>query len=123
PTTVHDLTVGGVTSDRLAPGESQTFDVGVVGGDLDGWCTVAGHRQMGMVFTVLAEGGAAAAPEPSQGTGDAAGTSPDHGDAGEQPPSAVDTPIEEVMPAELPPLTDETTHRLTLEVEEVELEV
>ncbi|WP_022918574.1 multicopper oxidase domain-containing protein [Ruania albidiflava] len=123
PTTVHDLTVGGVTSDRLAPGESQTLDVGVVGEDLDGWCTVAGHRQMGMVFTVLAEGGAAAAPEPTAGTGDAAGTSPDHGDAQDQGPSAVDTPIEAVVPAELPPLTDETTHRLTLAVEEVELEV
>src|SRR5699024_12686610 len=65
PTTVHDLTVGGVTSDRLAPGESQTLDVGVVGEDLDGWCTVAGHRQMGMVFTVLAEG---AAPGSTAGT-------------------------------------------------------
>src|SRR5699024_12857988 len=91
PTTLHDLTVGGVTSDRLAPGESQTLDVGVVGGDLDGWCTVAGHRQMGTVFTVLAEGGATGAA-PSTGSQDEDETSenetsPDHGDADEQPPS------------------------------------
>src|SRR5699024_12748534 len=64
-----------------------------------------------------------AAPGSTAGTDDAAGASPDHGDADDQLPSAVDTPIEDVVPAELPPLTDETTHRLTLAVEEVELEV
>ena len=31
-------------------GESATLDVGVVGRDLDGWCSVVGHRQMGMVL-------------------------------------------------------------------------
>ena len=35
---------------RLAPGQRRSVDVGVVGRDLDGWCSVAGHRQMGMVF-------------------------------------------------------------------------
>lgn len=121
PTTVHDLTVGGVTSERLAPGESQTLDVGVVGGDLDGWCTVAGHRQMGMVFTVLAEsapgtGSDTASPAPTE-------TSSGHGDHGEQPSSAVDVPIENVVDVQLAPLTDERVHHLTLEVQEVELEV
>ena len=118
PTTVHDLTIGGVTSDRLAQKESQTIDVGVVGEKLNGWCTVAGHRQMGMVFTVLAEG---AAPKPSEGTDDAARTSPDHDRSHDQGLSAAD--VQDVVPAELPTLTGDTTHRLTLEVEEVELEV
>src|SRR5699024_9508256 len=50
---VHDLTLeNGVTSERLSPGESATLDVGVVDQDIEGWCSVAGHRQMGMVFDI-----------------------------------------------------------------------
>ena len=37
---------------RLQPGESAELDAGVVGRDLDGWCSVVGHRQMGMVLHV-----------------------------------------------------------------------
>lgn len=115
---VHDLTVGGVTSNRLAPGESQTIEVGVVGADLDGWCTVAGHRQMGMTLTVHAEGGSS----------DASGTEPaemstDHRGPPDPAPAALDVPIENVIDPQLPGLTIERTHRLTLEVQEVELEV
>ena len=52
---VHELVVeNGAGSGRLSPGEQGTVDVGVVGGDLDGWCPVAGHRQMGMTLTIVA---------------------------------------------------------------------
>ena len=55
---VHDLVLdNGTDSGRLSPGESATLDVGIVGEDLDGWCSIAGHRQMGMVFAVNAIGG------------------------------------------------------------------
>lgn len=55
---VHDLVLeDGTTSGRLAPGESATVEVGVVTADLDGWCSVAGHRLMGMTLTVVATGG------------------------------------------------------------------
>ena len=57
----HDLVLSnGAHTGRIAPGESATLDAGVIGSDLDGWCSVAGHRQMGMVLTVRATGGAPA---------------------------------------------------------------
>jgi nitrite reductase (NO-forming) len=57
-TDVHDLTVeNGVRSPRLAPGESATVEVGVVGADLTAWCSVAGHRLMGMELQIRATGG------------------------------------------------------------------
>lgn len=60
PEQVHDLVVEtGVTSGRLGPGERKDVDVGVVGGDLDAWCSVAGHRQMGMTMQIRATGAAA----------------------------------------------------------------
>ncbi|WP_457461100.1 multicopper oxidase domain-containing protein [Streptomyces sp. TE5632] len=67
----HDLVLEtGARTARLAPGKWGTLDAGVVGRDLDGWCSVVGHRQMGMVLTVEATG----SPERSAaGHGDAAG--------------------------------------------------
>lgn len=56
----HDLVLSnGTRTGRLAPGEQAVLDAGVVGADLDGWCSIAGHRQMGMTLTVRTEGGAA----------------------------------------------------------------
>ena len=37
----------------LAPGQSETLDIGVVTGDLDAWCGIAGHRQQGMVLSIV----------------------------------------------------------------------
>ncbi|MFV0534106.1 MAG: cupredoxin domain-containing protein [Cumulibacter sp.] len=52
-TQVHDLVLDtGHTSGRLSPGESATIDVGVVGRDLGGWCSVIGHRRMGMTMQI-----------------------------------------------------------------------
>ncbi len=63
---VHDLVLdSGADSGRLAPGESTRLDVGVVGRALDGWCSVLGHRQMGMVFAVEVSGSAARRAEAS----------------------------------------------------------
>ncbi|MDN5764860.1 MAG: multicopper oxidase domain-containing protein [Humibacillus sp.] len=57
PETVHDLVLDtGADSGRLDPGARASLDVGVVGRDLQGWCSVVGHRQMGMVFEVVAVG-------------------------------------------------------------------
>ncbi|MGH3507326.1 MAG: multicopper oxidase domain-containing protein [Nocardioidaceae bacterium] len=54
---VHDLVLEtGHDSGRISPGEEATLDVGVVGRDLDGWCSVVGHRQMGMTLTVEVSG-------------------------------------------------------------------
>jgi len=53
----HDLVLAnGTRTDRIDPGETAVLDAGVIGGDVDGWCSVAGHRQMGMTLTVRASG-------------------------------------------------------------------
>lgn len=59
---VHDLALDtGAKTDRLGGGDVQRLDVGVVGRDVEGWCTVAGHRRMGMVLHVRVTGAAPAA--------------------------------------------------------------
>jgi nitrite reductase (NO-forming) len=114
---VHDLVLAtGQDSGRLAPGESATVDAGVIGGDVEGWCSVVGHRQMGMTLQIAVVGGA-------QGQHAAAGhdggpraaddldftAAPDAGFTGHDPV--------------LPPLTGERVHRRTFTVTEVEREV
>ncbi|CAM5792393.1 multicopper oxidase domain-containing protein [Cellulomonas persica] len=94
---VHDLVVAnGATTGRLAPGSSASVDVGVVGGDLDAWCSVAGHRLMGMTLTIVATGTpqVAAPPDGEQpadageagdahaGPGASGGAHHDHGGTG-----------------------------------------
>ncbi|WP_243058400.1 multicopper oxidase domain-containing protein [Nocardioides sp. SR21] len=100
---LHDLVLEtGVDSGRLAPGEETSVDVGVVGRALDGWCSLVGHRQMGMTLRVNVTDG-------------------DHHlhhlDTPESDHDAVD--------AELPPLRGHgpQTHRVTMTVGEVEREV
>lgn len=132
---VHDLVfANGVGSQRLAPGGTQTLDVGVITGNLDGWCSVVGHRQMGMTLTVAAvEGDTSAAPGEGDGTG---GAAPGEGGIGHDghvpaPGSGIDltaapgpgfTPADAVLPP-LPPSTGPTTHRVTLTVEDTQVEV
>lgn len=54
---VHDLVLdSGADSGRLSPGQSVVLDVGVIGRDIEGWCSLVGHRQMGMVFHVHVTG-------------------------------------------------------------------
>lgn len=51
---VHDLVLSnGADSGRLYPGESATVEAGVITDSLPGWCSVAGHRQMGMTLEVV----------------------------------------------------------------------
>ena len=56
-TEVHDLVLAtGQTTGRLAVGESKTITVNNVREPIAGWCSVAGHRAMGMVFDVKVGG-------------------------------------------------------------------
>ncbi|ACZ30664.1 multicopper oxidase type 3 [Xylanimonas cellulosilytica DSM 15894] len=53
----HDLVfANGAAIEPLAPGASATVDVGVVGASTEGWCSLPGHRQMGMVVHVVVTG-------------------------------------------------------------------
>jgi len=117
---VHDLTLdNGVKSKRLGPGESQTLDVGIVSRTLDGWCSIAGHRQLGMVMAIEAVGGAAT-PE----------AGPHHGAAGSGTSAAADVDLAREPSASfvardpvLPPAPSATVHRQTFTVTDVRTEV
>ena len=53
----HDLVFEtGVSSGSLAAGETKELDLGVIGGDVEGWCSLPGHREMGMTLHVQATG-------------------------------------------------------------------
>jgi nitrite reductase (NO-forming) len=120
----HDLVfANGAALDALAPGAQATLDVGVIGADLEGWCSLPGHRQMGMVVDVVAVGAGAtdtAGGHDMDGM-DHAGSSSDAGSSSGAPTMA------ELMaaaqdatphPAALPPLQDETVHSYTFTVTE-----
>ncbi len=56
---VHDLVLAnGAESGRLSPGQSAEVDAGIITADLDGWCSIVGHRQMGMVMHIAVTGAA-----------------------------------------------------------------
>ncbi len=127
PTTSHDLVLatGGKTP-RLAPGASAELDAGVIGGPVDGWCSVVGHRQMGMVFAIQVEGdssaGAAMPTQPSDHSGHRMGPgAPPTAAGGIDPhrtPDAAFTAVDPVL-RRLGP----RVQKLTLTVQELELEV
>ncbi|MCQ9353267.1 cupredoxin domain-containing protein [Corynebacterium sp. 153RC1] len=52
----HDLRLdNGAQSGRLLPGETITFSAGAINAAIEGWCTIAGHRQQGMTLQVVPE--------------------------------------------------------------------
>nr|ADD51574.1 copper-containing nitrite reductase [Intrasporangium sp. 4LS1] len=120
---VHDLVLAtGERSGRINPGGTGRLEVGVVRSAIEGWCSVVGHRQMGMLFTVNAIG--------AEPTGDTtAHGSTGHGTQGGSGASpAIDFmrkwgASSAAYDPVLPPLTDEKVRRVTLTVREVELEV
>lgn len=113
----HDLVLSnGTHTGRIAPGQTATLEAGVVGSDLDGWCSVAGHRQMGMVLTVRATGGPAAAHHHESSSAPTIPTS-----ELARSLSAHPGPAFQARDAALPPVPPD--HRVTLPVTEAEREV
>ncbi len=109
----HDLVfANGASTGPLAPGERATIDVGVVGGDLEGWCSLPGHRQMGMVVRVVAGGGDHAGHPVSTADATVSSSAPTMAEL--QQAAATATPY----PAQLPPLDDATEHSYTFTVTE-----
>lgn len=122
PAEVHDLVLdSGVTSGRLSPGESATVDAGVISQDLAGWCSIVGHRAMGMTLTVVAQGSSAQAHAEGSGS-DGSGTTVDAltpvvADL-QAAPSADHARRDPALPPDPGP-----EQRLTLEITEHNLEV
>jgi nitrite reductase (NO-forming) len=120
----HDLVLAtGARTDRIDPGERAELDAGVVVADVDGWCSVVGHRQMGMELRVrVVDGPAASAPPPTGHSNRHAGGNTASA-AADVDPAAEPGPGFEPLDASLPPASDERTHRITLPVTDVEREV
>lgn len=127
---VHDLALeSGQSTSRITRGRTVRLDVGVIGRSLKGWCTIVGHRQMGMVFAINAVGGRsnAAAGETTMGAMPHTGATASGGNG---PSAARDLDFLArpgagftARDATIPPLSPERLHRVTMKVTEVEREV
>ena len=131
PGQTHDLVfASGVRTPRLQAGSSATLDLGVVGSSTQGWCSVVGHRAMGMFFNVKVAGadtgqdaahggshGAVPTPAGEVGLG-GDGTAYPRADLGQDPQANF-----QAVDAVLPPLPAEREHHVTLRVQELELQV
>ncbi|HZK04594.1 MAG TPA: multicopper oxidase domain-containing protein [Actinomycetaceae bacterium] len=129
---VHDLVLAdGSTTGRLSPGETGVLETGPITGDIDGWCSVAGHRQMGMVFAVTVMGGdgvadaTAGTSSPGQPHDHTSGDTMGSGAGSAAVPDLQGIPGSGWEPRDpvLPPLTETTEHHVTLEVTEQVVEV
>lgn len=145
--TAHDLVLAsGERTQRIAPDGKGTLDVGVVNSDIAGWCSIVGHRQMGMTFTVDAlggnESGAAASAKAESEAGSQSPSNPNTaGDGGPgggpgsvgapsaaddfdpmRAPSAQFTAYDAAL-RPLPAPGAPRTHKVTMRAQEVELEV
>lgn len=127
PEQTHDLVFeNGTGGKRLAPGDSETIDVGVITGDLDGWCSIIGHKQMGMTMRVVASGAKteANAGDSSSKHDHMSGNHEASDDAidlmGE--PGKTFTPIDARLDP-LPASTGPTTHKVTLTARDTVQEV
>ncbi|MGO1509403.1 MAG: multicopper oxidase domain-containing protein [Actinomycetales bacterium] len=126
---VHDLVLPtGDSTPRLAPGESATLEVGVVGESLSGWCSIIGHRQQGMTFDVVVTGGTEVAAEDgaadSHHSHDTAATA--EGERAVVDPNGAPADGFEARDASLPPLPEAdgpVTHRETWPMTEEVIEV
>lgn len=115
-TTLHDLAVGDQRTSRLRTGERAELDLGPVQSSSQGWCTVVGHRQMGMTLDIVVSGAEVGAETDETSTAPTA-----HDDHAPNPVS--DASIAGVIDPVLAPATEETVHEVELRVAEVPLEV
>ncbi|HEX6425998.1 MAG TPA: multicopper oxidase domain-containing protein, partial [Acidimicrobiales bacterium] len=113
----HDLKLdGGTGTEMLDPGASEQVSLGVVNETAQAWCTVAGHKEAGMVLDIEVTG-AAAAP------GAQALTAGEDGAAAEidmtAEPTAEFTPFDPT----LAPAPGGTEHEVTIAATETVVEV
>ncbi|MEL4358014.1 MULTISPECIES: multicopper oxidase domain-containing protein [unclassified Luteococcus] len=121
---IHDLVLAsGATSGRLSPGQSAVVDAGVVASSADGWCSVAGHRQLGMVLRIEVAGESAA---PAAGAGHAHQATNAAEADGRTPSLDLSKQYSEgwkPRDATLPPAAKQKLHRVTMRVTNQEVEV
>lgn len=115
-TQAHDLKFdNGAHSGRVQPGETVRFELGTVTTDLEGWCTIAGHRQQGMVMHLHVEGDG---PTPSAAAGHGEHTSVGNSTVA----AAEDLNQANFIDPVLAPATG-TVHEVTLDVSERDFDI
>jgi nitrite reductase (NO-forming) len=116
----HDLVLAsGAKTPVIGRGGTAKLDAGVIGSTVDGWCSLPGHRQAGMVLTVTTTD--------SAGSG---GTDPghDHGGAAPADTSRIDAmakpgPDFKARDPKAPTTPTGRLHKVELRVQEVTREV
>ena len=115
----HDLKVNGTEgTEMLAPGKSQTIEVGPLDATTQAWCTVPGHKQAGMVLTMEVAGAAA-----STGGTHAMTTMAQNSNNAVIDPNATPAAGWKPFDPALKPAPGGTEHKITLTAEETIIEV
>lgn len=113
PTTEHDLLLAsGETTGRIAPGATGTLTVDRASTTTEGWCTIVGHRGMGMLLTLEVTGVPAEQPAATAAAGTEVPAPVDLA----QPPSADFVTRDATLP---PAATPEVSFEVTSALQEV----
>ena len=76
PANTHDLVLAtGPHTARLHPGDTAVLEAGIITEPVEGWCSIVGHRAMGMTLTITPTG--ASTSETEGGNAGAAGVGTD----------------------------------------------
>ncbi|MBX6748073.1 MAG: multicopper oxidase domain-containing protein [Micromonosporaceae bacterium] len=113
----HDLVLAnGARTETIDRGGTARLDAGIIGGTVEGWCSLPGHRQAGMTLTIEVSGSGDEHHHTGEPSGSASG--PPRIDAMADPgPDFV------ARDATAPAVAPERLHRLELRVQEVVREV
>lgn len=117
----HDLVfANGAALEPLAPGATAVLDVGVISGNLEGWCSLPGHRQLGMVVHVVAVGTPGSSGSSAGSSSGSAMPGMGATDGTTAAPTMADLQAEAAAlpayPAQLPPLDPSTDHSYTFTI-------
>lgn len=116
----HNLAVQGKEVPQLDPGASTTYEWGAFDKSTQAWCTVAGHKEAGLLLNINVEGagtGEQASDQSGQSGASAAANGADRIDPNAKP-SKDWKPADPVLPPSGP-----STHEVTLHVKETKKEV
>lgn len=145
-TNIHDLVFeNGFSTGRIAVGETATIHLGVITESIDGWCSILGHKQMGMTLSItVAEADNASEAAGTAHTGQDGESSAmesnnathNHSDSSDKSASSAANDLDfSAMPGDdfsardallgkLPKKTsDPVTRKLTFEITEQEMEI
>lgn len=77
PANTHDLVLDtGAHTERLHPGDTVVLEAGVVTAPIEGWCSIVGHRAMGMTLTITPTRARTSGSHSSDGGAAGVGTDP-----------------------------------------------